>query len=401
MNIIMITKVKNESDIIESFLRYHSYIYDNILVIDNGSIDGTYEIVNALIKEGLPIELVSEAHSDFEEFRFANLYTRKYIKKWNADLVVFMDADEFLCSNTDMKERKILENMSYNKVHLCHWKTYLYDNKTESSIFDIMAFPYHRDENKEIYTKVFVPAELLLNNNIIITEGNHGFQCSEHIETQMHSEISFCHFPLRNHQQYKKQIIINSIGMMANPLGTNYSGSHWKQMLMSSGKDVDLESLSQHYAFYEDDDKINEYFENKYFIKLKYKHLIMDDIETVMFRYMEIQALKLKEARINDYKCGQKLLVFGTGAYCRRMMRYIPSNCYIVAFVDSNKEREFQIFNNKVVISPEKMRFFEFSKIIIASEKYLDEMRGIVLQEMPSLNPNDIMDFNQFIIESY
>ena len=80
MNIIMITKVKNESDIIESFLRYHSYIYDNILVIDNGSIDGTYEIVNALIKEGLSIELVSEAHSDFEEFRFANLYTRKYIK---------------------------------------------------------------------------------------------------------------------------------------------------------------------------------------------------------------------------------------------------------------------------------------------------------------------------------
>ena len=127
----------------------------------------------------------------------------------------------------------------------------------------------------------------------------------------------------------------------------------------------------------------------------------MDDIETVMFRYTELQALKLKEARINDYKCGQKLLVFGTGAYCRRMMRYIPSNCYIVAFVDSNKEREFQIFNNKVVISPEKMRFFEFSKIIIASEKYLDEMRGIVLQEMPSLNPNDIMDFNQFIIESY
>ena len=41
-NLIMITKVKNEADIIEYFLRYHSNIFDRIIVIDNGSLDGTY-----------------------------------------------------------------------------------------------------------------------------------------------------------------------------------------------------------------------------------------------------------------------------------------------------------------------------------------------------------------------
>ena len=76
----LITKVKNEADIIEYFLRYHAQFFDSILVIDNGSIDGTYEIINSLIDEGLPIMLIDEAASEFDAYKFANKYTYNFVK---------------------------------------------------------------------------------------------------------------------------------------------------------------------------------------------------------------------------------------------------------------------------------------------------------------------------------
>ena len=124
-NLIMITKVKNEADIIEYFLRYHSNIFDRIIVIDNGSLDGTYEIVKALIEEGLPIDLINEAYSDFDALRFANQYTKKFSERYKAKQVVLMDADEFLMAEDNSNPRIILEELSEEIVHYYYWKTYL------------------------------------------------------------------------------------------------------------------------------------------------------------------------------------------------------------------------------------------------------------------------------------
>ena len=50
--IISITMVNNESEIIESFIRYNYNFLDEMVIIDNGCTDNTIKIVNKLISEG-------------------------------------------------------------------------------------------------------------------------------------------------------------------------------------------------------------------------------------------------------------------------------------------------------------------------------------------------------------
>ena len=53
--IFSISMVKNEIDVIESFVRYHINIFEGMIFLDDGSTDKTVKILNFLKKEGLPI----------------------------------------------------------------------------------------------------------------------------------------------------------------------------------------------------------------------------------------------------------------------------------------------------------------------------------------------------------
>lgn len=48
--------VRNEADIVEAFVRHSLTVLDGLLVVDHGSIDGTWKILDARVREGLPIE---------------------------------------------------------------------------------------------------------------------------------------------------------------------------------------------------------------------------------------------------------------------------------------------------------------------------------------------------------
>ena len=52
--IFSITMVKNEMDIIESFIRYNLNILDGMIILDNGSTDSTLNIIKCLKDEGCP-----------------------------------------------------------------------------------------------------------------------------------------------------------------------------------------------------------------------------------------------------------------------------------------------------------------------------------------------------------
>lgn len=66
MKIVSITAVKNESDIIESFIRYHLNIFDFMILLDNGSTDDTSFILNKLMEENLPLYVINDTDRYFE-----------------------------------------------------------------------------------------------------------------------------------------------------------------------------------------------------------------------------------------------------------------------------------------------------------------------------------------------
>ena len=59
--IFTVSMIKNEADIVETFVRYTMNFAIKMFFIDNGCSDGSIEILRKLINEGFDIEIYSEA----------------------------------------------------------------------------------------------------------------------------------------------------------------------------------------------------------------------------------------------------------------------------------------------------------------------------------------------------
>lgn len=400
--IVMITKIKNEADIIECFLRYHCNIFDLILVIDNGSLDGTSEIVNALIKEGLPIRYIDTSAFEFDAFKFANKYTYDFVNQYDADYVTFMDADEFIFDVEGGNVRNGIERLDEESIHYVNWRTYLYNNKTDG-MFDFKDYNSYRDDAEEKFTKVIIPGKLVLEKKVIIAEGNHSAKVIGGNKTNYIHNIKFLHFPIRGKNQYTKQIILNSINMMSYPDKGIQTGSHWKKMYDILNNEINLEKMSMEYSYYEGKNTIHKAIDCH--IETKYDLLINNDLQSLILQFSELLALKLRAERMKESIVGNKrskILVYGTGGFCNRMVQRINNNLYeVVAFIDTDKEKQFTTFNNKIVISPEKIKFFDFDIIAIGSELYADEMKSTLRKMLPWLPAEKIIDLELLIIEGY
>ena len=89
MKIVSFTMVNNESEIIESFIRYNYNFIDEMVVIDNGCTDNTIKIVNELIKEGFKIKVYDESLEAYNQYRLDNKYLNKTWKRGVDNIEMF------------------------------------------------------------------------------------------------------------------------------------------------------------------------------------------------------------------------------------------------------------------------------------------------------------------------
>ncbi len=65
MRVVGVSRVLDEADVIEPFIRHHAALLDLPIVLDNGSSDGTVEILRALHEEGVALQVyqtVAQSH---------------------------------------------------------------------------------------------------------------------------------------------------------------------------------------------------------------------------------------------------------------------------------------------------------------------------------------------------
>jgi glycosyltransferase involved in cell wall biosynthesis len=96
MRLIAVSRVLNEDDLIEAFVRHHAPLVDHHVLLDNGSIDRTVEILKKLAESGLPITVFSNRAPTFSETAFNTFLYRYALEEQRAEAVLFLDADEFL-----------------------------------------------------------------------------------------------------------------------------------------------------------------------------------------------------------------------------------------------------------------------------------------------------------------
>lgn len=96
IKVVAITRVLNEADVIEALVRHTAAYVSHHIFLDNGSADGTLEILSALKKEGLPLTVFQSRAVTFNEADGLTFMYNVANREHSPDWVLCVDADEFV-----------------------------------------------------------------------------------------------------------------------------------------------------------------------------------------------------------------------------------------------------------------------------------------------------------------
>ncbi|MDE3022441.1 MAG: glycosyltransferase family 2 protein [Pseudomonadota bacterium] len=233
LSLVGISVVKNEGDIIESFVRHNLRFLDALLIVDNGSVDGTREILCELQREGLPVVIHDDIEfGHYQSRRMTGLF-RRACKVFSPNFVFALDADEFIISPTRANLEDALDLLPEGGHGVLAWKTYICIpakkdiNKQKSPLSRMI---YRRKNELPQYYKVVVSGKIDAEFSEI-AEGNHSVLQKNGAQPShtLLSGVALAHFPVRSSRQLSCKIISGWLAnLVKNPEITLTSEAwHW------------------------------------------------------------------------------------------------------------------------------------------------------------------------------
>jgi O-antigen biosynthesis protein len=230
LKIYSITMVKNEADIIESFVRYHLNIFDGMVILDINSSDETVSIIEKLVKEGLPVYFHgSTSNNDIN--RLLNYVTDQF----DPDLIVPLDPDEFLTTEGSTGDiRSFLELLDPEVVYYIKWRTYIPKELKRGERFIPSRFTYARADDFEVFHKMIMGAKAVQRYNLRIQMGNHEVTAQAGNTNEFKKvtlpELRVAHYPLRSTEQLKSKVSVGWINNLSRQTRKYGEAYHWKKL---------------------------------------------------------------------------------------------------------------------------------------------------------------------------
>ncbi len=254
--------VGNEADIIEAFVRYHVRLLDELVLVVHGPVDGTRDILERLVAEGLPLVLHAARHASFRQADETNRVARDLLRG-GADFVVLLDADEFLRLPDAGYLRRALPALPADRFGAWRWQGYVplpEDDARESN--PLRRIRHRRREEgidcfKVVLTRAFLREEyFLLEGNHCVMQERAGGPPAPAPMTEFKA-LRLAHFPVRSREQLETKIILGELRRREAPAGDPSTGAHWRSLYAmirdQGGLDAQaLRRVAVRYGFPED-----------------------------------------------------------------------------------------------------------------------------------------------------
>jgi len=223
--IVMTLMVRDEADVIAAMLEHHlAEGVDVVIVTDNGSVDGTREILAEYAASGR-VEVHDYLKHDKNQAAVVSSMAARAATHHGATWVVNADADEFFVARDPQKtlrdalaeiptgigsfEAQVI-NMTGpparegGSIHRLVWR----DHREESSLMETVALHSHPTSD---VIHVGRP-------DVVVVQGNHGVNIQSLGSPPRGSEVEVLHYPWRTYSQYATKIENTGKSYDANPL---------------------------------------------------------------------------------------------------------------------------------------------------------------------------------------
>ncbi|MGA8146229.1 MAG: glycosyltransferase family 2 protein [Gallionellaceae bacterium] len=232
--IIGLAMIKNEADVIESFARHNLEYVDELHIILQQSVDGTREIIEEMICEGLDIKLHDDNSPHFNQGEKFSEYGKALLSNPGCQTVVLLDADEFIKAPTPEQFTASLLSIPSDTLGYLLWESYVPTSQLTDSTLPVTKIitsrlvSEHSPVCKVLLTKRFLDANLLvpMGSHIVYTQDNSRLAVkAAHIKS-----AALAHFPVRSEKQIVAKIKNGVAALDSKYPGNNRVGHHWRKI---------------------------------------------------------------------------------------------------------------------------------------------------------------------------
>lgn len=400
MKIVSFTMVNNESEIIESFVRYNYNFVDEMVIIDNGCTDSTIRIIRNLIAEGFKITVYDESLEAYNQYRLDNKYLNKIIDEIKPDLIVPLDADEFLTGEDN--PRNILEELTLDSIYYVTWRWYVMtkeDDKSEAFVPKRLQYcltqPAWNYSDGTPVTKTIIPAVYYRKMGLTLSMGHHTVFGNDKVKITILNNLQFAHYRAISEQQliYKTSCYtMRDIATMENNFET---AQRTNQMaIIESGVSMWKAAEKSSYGGYicEIEKKPLEVkFCKKCNLNMKYMELSGESIEKrILYTGREMAVRAYNSERSKMERCLLKPIIFWLdGIRGEECIFPDPSNRLTIltemynvrGLVTTTEEIKFLKANYRLIVTPDFVKFLPHKYIVIAEQKKYEEVKALLVAE--------------------
>ncbi len=213
MRIASISGIKNESDVIESFVRHNAKFIDDFYFIDD-SADKTPEILQRLAAEGYRIFNIKLDTRDYQHSKIMTNATRLVGQAAKYDWVFYLDADEILYYPSKDMMLGMLGEHRHAEMGLLHHYEMASNGKPYFSSRNPLKECFNVRSTQSLTRKVFIRGDLA--EQTIVGPGQHdAIKADGTRMVSFESGMQLGHYPVRSASQYATRTIIIYTSLLA------------------------------------------------------------------------------------------------------------------------------------------------------------------------------------------